>query len=465
MPTVKELREKAGPITDKILLLRDKAHSKDGWTDEERNTFKTLNDEYNALARQIDELSAVEEAATKIEERRKTPPTGRALPGRNDTEHRPAGDEPSQRDADLALAGWMRYQYDLDPTEEQIEAARRTKLRPDRRQLVFQLDGNESMRRAQEAAQRMHATRIKSGLREFRGRELAEARNMSNYTGSSGGYLTMPESFMSQLEINLLAYGGMRQVAEAIRTQTGERMGWPSADDTSNVGEQLGENSSIGSSVEPSLAKTYWDAFTFSSKAILVPYALLQDSAFNLPALLGAMMGERLGRITNTRYTTGSGGSMPKGIVTAATLGYTAASGTAIAADEILRLIHSVDPAYRTGAGFMMHDSITLALQLLKDGQGRYLWGNGLASGQPDQLAGYPVTINQDMDSTMASGKKTLLYGQLSKYKIRSVQEARMYRLEERYRDTDNDGFIMLIREDGNLLDAGSHPVKYLLHP
>jgi hypothetical protein len=68
------------------------------------------------------------------------------------------------------------------------------------------------------------------------------------------------------------------------------------------------------------------------------------------------------------------------------------------------------------------------------------------------------------MDSTVASGKKSLLFGQLSRYKIRSVGEMRMYRLEERYRDTDQDGFVAFIREDGNLLTAGTAPVKYLLY-
>lgn len=466
MPTVKELREQAAPVSDKILQLRDKAHSKDGWTEDDRAAFKKANDDYNALARQIDEMVALEESAAKIEERRKGS-NERNLPGRGDTEHRPDQNEPSERDADNALTAWCRYQYDLDLTDEQEQAVKRTGLKPHKRQLVFRLDDTETVNETQAAVRGVHHSRMKGALVDYRANRrdrLADAqrRNMSSFLGSAGGYLRMPERFVTQLEINMLAYGGMRQVAEQIRTDTGERMSWPSADDTSNTGEQLGENTSIGSSVEPSISKTYWDAYTFSSKAVLVPYNLIQDSMFNLSMLLGRLLGERIGRITNTKYTTGSGAATAKGIVTASTLGYTAASATAIAADEILRLEHSVDPAYRSDAGFMMHDSITLALRLLKDGNGRYLWTNGLAEGRADRLSGYPVTINQDMASSIATGNKTMLFGQLSKYKIRTVQEARMYRLEERYRDTDNDGFILLVREDGNLLDAGSHPVKYL---
>jgi hypothetical protein len=50
----------------------------------------------------------------------------------------------------------------------------------------------------------------------------------------------------------------------------------------------------------------------------------------------------------------------------------------------------------------------------------------------------------------------------LSKYYIRRVNEVRIYRLEERYRDNDQDGFVAFVREDGNLMDAGTAPVKYL---
>jgi HK97 family phage major capsid protein len=179
--------------------------------------------------------------------------------------------------------------------------------------------------------------------------------------------------------------------------------------------------------------------------------------------MLGAMLGERLGRITNTKYTTGSGASTPRGIVTAASSGVTAASGTQIAADELIGLVHSIDPAYRNGAGFMMHDNIVLHLRKLKDGNGEYMWQSGLRDGAPDRLLGYGITINQDMQSSVATGTKTVLFGQLSKYKIRRVNGMRLYRLQERYRDTDQDGFIAFIREDGNLLNAGTAPVKYLV--
>jgi HK97 family phage major capsid protein len=64
------------------------------------------------------------------------------------------------------------------------------------------------------------------------------------------------------------------------------------------------------------------------------------------------------------------------------------------------------------------------------------------------------------MDNTVATGKNVATYGDHFYYKIRDVGEVRIYHLEERYRDTDQDGFIALSRNDGNLLIAGNAPVK-----
>jgi len=71
------------------------------------------------------------------------------------------------------------------------------------------------------------------------------------------------------LEINMLAFGGMRQVADTIRTSSGERIPMPTMDDTGNVGVQLGEGAIIGGSVDPSFGLVYLDAYKFSSLPVL----------------------------------------------------------------------------------------------------------------------------------------------------------------------------------------------------
>ena len=103
----------------------------------------------------------------------------------------------------------------------------------------------------------------------------------------------------------------------------------------------------------------------------------------------------------------------------------------------------------------MFHDQTLLFIKKLKDGLGRYLWQSGLAGGVPDTLDDDPITINQSMASSIASGNKTVLYGDFSNFEIREVNEYRMYHLVERFRDSDQDAFGIFCRFDSNLVDAG----------
>ena len=150
--------------------------------------------------------------------------------------------------------------------------------------------------------------------------------------------------------------------------------------------------------------------------------------------------------------------------IDAATVGKTTASATAITSDELLDLQHSVDRAYRDqpGVGWMFHDNVALALRKLKDSNGRYHWVDGMQAGQPSQLFTKPVSINNDMASSIATGNITALFGQFTKYKVRQVGTVRIRRLMERHAENDQEAFIGFQEADGKLIDAGVAPVKSL---
>lgn len=297
--------------------------------------------------------------------------------------------------------------------------------------------------------------------REFREFRFQYQRALSVGTDSEGGF-TVPEGFVRALERALLAFGGMMQVSEIIRTASGNDLPWPTVDDTSNAGALLAENTQVGEQ-DVVFAETVFQAFKYTSKLVKVSVELIQDSAFDIAAVLGSLLGERIARILNTHFTTGDGTAKPQGIVVASTLGITAASATAITGDELIDLIHTVDPSYRTpGAGFMMNDNTVSAVRKLKDGNAAYLWQPSLQLGTPDRLLGWPVNINQDMASIAATAK-SVLFGQYRKYKIRMVNQLRVRRLVERFADFDQEGFVSFQRADGDLLDAGTNPVKHLI--
>ncbi len=458
----KQLREDRHKVALEIRgmadLLDDRATKE--FTSEEQEKWTRINAAYDGYLGTAEKPGplAIAERAEAIGAAQVAPVGDRRI-GRDDMNAQPASPVAAITDQHrtLAMAAWFRCQMDRDLTDEQLDACRAIGFRPDRQALNIGLYDTANIQALSSRFRHTHPSQAMDRVTDFRA-------TLTGQSGPGGGYLIAPEQMVRNLEINMLYYGGMLQVAETITTTSGERMTWPTADDTGNTGVQLGESVTIGSSVDPTFAQVYWDAYKFSSQPILVPFELLEDSVFNLPQVLGELLGIRLGRVQNTKYTTGTGAATPKGLITAAS-SVSAISSTALVADDLISLWHSIDPAYRTaGMGWMMHDNIVQALRKLKDGMGRYLWQDGLQNNSPDRLLGAPLTLNQDMDSTIASGKKTVLFGQLFKYKVRRVNGIRLYRLQERYRDTDQDAFIAFIRADGNLLDAGTHPVKYLSH-
>ena len=469
--TLKELREKLAELAKVIRQMADKANNeKRDFTPEEKPQWEKANADYNALLRQIEiaKRAAEVDAATSAIDAPPAGAAGKPTPGREDYDSRAAEEgRKDDRRAPVpvteetratAFQAWARFQLGMELEVRHEEACKILRFNPARGFVDIPLVPSHQYRQIQE--------HVRSGGRR-------ELRDLSHVAGPTGGYTVAPETLVRQIELNMLYFGGVRQVAETIRTASGEPMTWPTADDTTNTGAQLGENTSIGSSTDPAFGKVTWNAYKFSSKPILVPFELLQDSAFDLATVIGQMLGERLGRITNTRFTTGNAAGQPNGIVTASTLGKTTAGAAAITADEISDLTFSVDIAYRNqpGVGFMMSDGILSYIRKLKSANNEYIWTpnfvGGMAADYPDRLFGYPYTINNDMvgltTGAPATATKTMLFGQLSKYKIRSVGAIRLYRLEERYRDTDQDGFIAFVREDGNLLSAGTAPIKHML--
>lgn len=480
---LKELRDKAAEKLAAMKQMRDKfnerkAAGKTGaelWPDETRSAWEKVNTDYNALIAQIEDEKRSDDVDAKIADAERRAAGGdtedrtnagnqRQRPGMDDytpdlAEGRQVPvDSAGKRFAshaeyaeqrDLAFQSWAGWKSQRNRDERHLAAAKRFGVDPSRSELVINLHATEEHRSLQERMRRMHPLSV-------------EARALSGVSGTAGGF-TIGQTMVTQLEVNMLAIGQLLQWCDTITTETGEEMSWPTADDTSNEGEMLGENRETDTDEDPTFAAVKWMAYVFSSKIVKVPVSLLDDSAFNLASELGGMLGTRIGRALNRKATSGTGANQPKGIMVASTLGVTTASATAITSDDIIKLEHSVDPSYRTGnAGYMAHDAVIMQIRLLKDGLGRYLWQDGLRDNRPDTLNGRRIGVNQHMDSALAASNKVLLFGDFSSYKLRRVRQLVIRRLTERYAEFNQEGFVALARADGNLLTAGTPPMKYL---
>jgi len=285
----------------------------------------------------------------------------------------------------------------------------------------------------------------------------------------SGGPL-VAEEFYRQMVDAMQAFGGMRQARTTkIRTSTGASMPIPMSDDTANEGEILGEGSYTSTTgTDPLFGSKTLGAFMYTSKLVRISTQLLQDSAFPLESWLANALGVRLGRITNKHFTTGAGTTEPEGVLTAAGEGVT--SGDLTDYIDLVALEHSIDPAYRAaGAQWMFHDTTLALLKQIKGENGAPLWLPGVAVSHPDTILGYPYIINQAMP-TAEGGNKAVLFGDFSYYFIRDVQDVRILRLEERFAEYLEVGFLAFMRTDGLLAtpsvvanpDTTNVPVKYM---
>ncbi|MBT6155459.1 MAG: phage major capsid protein, partial [Planctomycetaceae bacterium] len=141
-------------------------------------------------------------------------------------------------------------------------------------------------------------------------------------TGSAGGF-TVSQGMVGSLERAMLDYSGVMQAASIMRTDNGEPLTWPTADDTGNVGVLLGEGNE-STELDVTFGGVIFSASKISSRLVKVSHELLTDSALNFASELGSILGERIGRKANQLLTTGTGaGIQPSGIVTESTLGVT----------------------------------------------------------------------------------------------------------------------------------------------
>ena len=288
--------------------------------------------------------------------------------------------------------------------------------------------------------------------------QAAAIRNaMSTTTPAEGGY-TVPAEVAKMVIDRLKAFGGMRDVATVLTTETGHAMNFPTSDGTSEIGEIVAENGSAGSG-DITFNTIGLPVFKYSSKQIALPLELIQDSAIDVVAFVVNRLATRIARIQNMHQTIGTGSGQPLGLIPASTVGKVGATGqtATVTYGDLVDVKHSVNRAYRGNAKWMMNDLSVASLSKLVDTVGRPIWIPAVTEGAPDLLLGKPIAINDDVP-VMAANAKSIAFGELSQYTIRDVSNSTTMR---RFDDSvfalkGQVGFCGWTRSGGNLLDTAA---------
>lgn len=381
------------------------------------------------------------------------------------------------RERRSALAKELRNSLDQNPgklwSEEHqkgydagLEEIERIDAEIDRQQKVMDLDAEQRFTEAvKEVGGEKNTERgayrqwLRDPNRLSQEQAIIVRNTMSTTTGSEGGF-SVQSAVAKELIDAMKDYSGVRQVADVFSTAQGNSLSYPGSDGTAEVGELIAENTTA-TAADPVFTTVALNVYKYSSKIVAVPFELLQDSQIDVEAFVRKRLAERLGRITNTHFTTGTGSGQPRGVVVGSTLGKTGTTGqtTTVIADDLIDLIHALNYAYRQQGNckFMMADASFAKVRKLKDSQNRPIFipgWDGLGKAMPDEILGYPVQVNDDV-AAMAANAKSILFGDFKYYKVRDAMDITLFRFaDSAYAKLGQVGFLAWLRAGGNLVDA-----------
>ena len=267
---------------------------------------------------------------------------------------------------------------------------------------------------------------------------------------------TVGKEFYNQVFDLLRLNSPMLEVAEVINTTTGADLTIPTL--TAYSTASLKAAGSALAASEPTYSSITLGAYKYGFIA-QAAMELVQDASFDLAGHLARQAANGIGAAIGAAFTTGTGSSQPNGVVTASGSGVTGGTGVsgAFTADNLIDLAYSVDGAVRRlpSAAFMANGATIGAMRKLKDSNGQYLWTPGLGNATPDTFAGFRVVENPYV-ADVATDAKSVVFGDLSSYKIRLAGGLQASSSADYAFDKDLMSWKFTIRVDGDLTH-GSH--------
>ncbi|MCA0927392.1 phage major capsid protein [Ruegeria profundi] len=250
----------------------------------------------------------------------------------------------------------------------------------------------------------------------LRGLEM-EAKSLTSAVNSDGGYLVDPQT-AEMIKSVLKSTASIRSIASVVNVEANS---FDVLIDHTDVGAGWAdEASSATETATPSIDRISIALHELSA----LPKAsqrLLDDSAFDVEGWLAGRIADKFARAEASAFISGDGVDKPKGILNHAkvdndvwawgNLGYvpTGIDG-GVDADAIVDVVYALGAQYRVNGTFVMNSKTAGLIRKLKDSDGRFLWSDGLAAGEPARLMGYPVLIAEDMPDA-ASDSFSIAFG------------------------------------------------------
>ena len=241
-----------------------------------------------------------------------------------------------------------------------------------------------------------------------------EGKAMSTAVAADGGYLVDPQT-SERIQSLLLSTSSLRSIANVVQV---EATSFDVIVDRSEVGSGWAtETAATTETATPIIERISIKLHELAA----MPKAsqrLLDDSAFDVEGWLAEKIATRFIRAEAAAFINGDGVDKPKGILlptkvpdatwTWGNIGYVPTGAAADfsatdPADCIINLVYALGADYRANGTFLMNSKTVGAVRKMKDADGRFLWSDGLAAGEPSRLMGYPVVVSEDMPDIAAN--------------------------------------------------------------
>lgn len=180
----------------------------------------------------------------------------------------------------------------------------------------------------------------------------------------------------------------------------------------------------------------------------LVSKSLVNNSQFDLVPFVVRKMAEAAAYWIENQLINGTTNKIEG--LSKVTASVTAASATAVTADELIDLQETIPDVYQGGCIWVMSKATRTAIRKLKDGQGNYLLNKDATSRWGYTLFGKDVYISDNMPD-MAAGKRAILYLDPTGLAVKMTETPSVEVLREKYADQHAIGVICWMELDSKV--------------
>jgi len=263
---------------------------------------------------------------------------------------------------------------------------------------------------------------------------------------TAGGYLVPPQ-FMMEVISDLDNEVFMRGISRSFQVNARAEVSWPRKTARASGATRTGEISTVTEDTNLAFGLLKLKPGTLTSY-IKVSRDLIRSGAMSVEQIVREELNYDFSVTEEAEFMTGDGALEALGIFTPSANGIstsrdvTLANATTIVGDDFWDTYFNLKPGYRMNSTWALSTTAVKIARKLKDGNGEYIWENGIAGGVPPTICGRPYFESEYVPDTFTASNYVGLLGDFRWYYILDDMGLEIQRLNELNALTNEIGFV-----------------------